>query len=80
VAAIIQSESVFIDGSPLGEAAASRQTQQTSSIFELGAAHRGYSNDDLPLGKAGVERLLKRARIILNRAIATRVVRSELVG
>jgi hypothetical protein len=34
-AAIIQSEGVFIDSSPLGKAAASRQAQQISSIFEL---------------------------------------------
>jgi hypothetical protein len=34
-AAIIQSEGVFIDSSPFGEAAASKQTQQISSIFEL---------------------------------------------
>jgi len=36
VAAIIQSEGVFIDSSPLGEAAASRQKQESSSIFESG--------------------------------------------
>jgi hypothetical protein len=36
-AAIIQSEGVFIDSSPLGEAPASRQTQQTSSMFEPGS-------------------------------------------
>jgi hypothetical protein len=37
MAAIIQSEGVFIDSSPLGKAAASKQTQQTSSVFELGS-------------------------------------------
>jgi hypothetical protein len=46
--AIIQSEGVFIDSSPLGEAATSKQTQQTSSLFEWGAARCEYSNDDLP--------------------------------
>src|ERR1700730_4082977 len=36
-AAIIQSEGVFIDSSPLGKAVASKQTQQTSSIIEFGS-------------------------------------------
>jgi hypothetical protein len=36
-AAIIQSERIFIDTSPLGEAAACKKTQQTSSIFETGS-------------------------------------------
>jgi hypothetical protein len=75
-AAIIQSEGVFIDSSPLGKAAASKQTQQTSSIFELASGELRI----FALGKACVERLLIRARIILNRTIATRVVRSELVS
>jgi hypothetical protein len=54
--------------------------QQTSLVFDWGAARCGYSNDDLPLGKACVERLLKRARIIVNRAIATRVVETEVIS
>jgi hypothetical protein len=33
----IWSEGVFIDDYPLGEAAASKQTQRTSSIFEFGS-------------------------------------------
>jgi hypothetical protein len=36
-AANIWSEGVFIDDYPLGEAAASKQTQRTPSIFELGS-------------------------------------------
>jgi hypothetical protein len=46
--AVIQSEGVFIDSSPLADAAASRQTQQTWSIFELGSGALQISDDDLP--------------------------------
>ena len=46
---------------------------QISSILESGSGAFQMSERRSSLGKIGVERLLKSARIILNRAIATRV-------
>jgi hypothetical protein len=79
-AAIIQSEGVFIDSSPLGKLAASKQTLQTSSIFELRSGALRIFERRSALEKACVERLLKRARMIQNRAVAKRVVGSERVS
>jgi hypothetical protein len=45
VAAIIQSEGVFIDTSPLGKAGPLNRPHRYSN---WGAARRGYPNDDLP--------------------------------
>jgi hypothetical protein len=46
---------------------------QISTILESGSGAFQMSERRSALGKIGVERLLKSARIILNRAIATRV-------
>jgi hypothetical protein len=70
-AAIIHSEVVFIATSPFGKAVASEQTQQTSLMFESGRGALRMSERRFDLRKVGVERLLKRARIVLNRAIET---------
>ncbi len=71
--AIIHSEGVFINSSPLSSHFQTNATDLVD-IFELGGGALRIS----ALGKACVERLLKRARIIPNRAIATLVRTRQL--
>ena len=76
----ISRSSTKLDTSPLGYVVAPEQAQLDLVRYSNQETARFRYRNDNALGKAGVERLLKRTRIVLNRAIATRVFGSERVS